>query len=70
MLFGTDAFDGGPAQGWEQGAWVGATTGRMALALALTAMMREDGVSRERAEKLGSMVMRENAIRAYKLDLK
>src|SRR4029078_9988188 len=35
VLFGTDAFDGGPEQGWEQAAWVGATTARRGLAMAL-----------------------------------
>jgi len=70
VLFGTDAFDSGPEQGWEQGAWVGSTTARRGLAIALTAMMREDGVSRERAQELARMVLRENAIRAYRLDLK
>ena len=28
ILFGTDAFDGGAEQGWEQVAWVGSTTAR------------------------------------------
>ena len=67
VLFGSDAFDGGPEQGWEQVAWVGSTTARRALAIALTAMMRDGEITRSRAESLARMVMRENAMAAYDL---
>jgi uncharacterized protein len=67
VLFGSDAFDGGLEQGWEQIAWVGTTTARRALAIALTGMMRDGEVDRPRAEALARMVMRENAITAYHL---
>jgi len=65
VLFGTDAFDGGAVQGWEQGAWVGSTTAREALGLALTGMMRDGEIDRDRAKELARMVLRENAIAAY-----
>jgi predicted TIM-barrel fold metal-dependent hydrolase len=65
ILFGTDAFDGGPEQGWEQVAWVGSMTARRALAMALTGMLRDGEITRERAQELARMVMRENAMRAY-----
>jgi hypothetical protein len=68
VLFGSDAFDGGLEQGWEQVAWVGTKTARRALAIALTAMMRDGDITRARAETLARMVMRENAIAAYELD--
>ena len=67
VLFGSDAFDGGLEQGWEQVAWVGATTARRALAIALTGMMRDGEITRARAEELARMVMRENAMAAYDL---
>ena len=67
VLFGTDAFDGGPEQGWEQVAWVGSTTARRALAMALTGMMRDGEIDRARAEQLARMVMRQNALSAYDL---
>ena len=67
VLFGTDAFDGGIEQGWEQVAWVGSTTARRALAIALTGMMRDGEVSRDRAQELARMVMRENAAAVYGL---
>ena len=67
VLFGTDAFDGGVEQGWEQVAWVGSTTARRALAIALTGMMRDGEITRARAEALARMVMRENAATVYGL---
>jgi hypothetical protein len=67
VLFGTDAFDGGPDQGWADVAWVGATTARRALAEALTDMMRAGDVDRSRAQEVARMVMRENAVEAYHL---
>ena len=67
VLFGTDAFDGGAEQGWEQVAWVASTTARQALAIALTGMLRDGEISRERAEGLARMVLRENAARVYGL---
>jgi predicted TIM-barrel fold metal-dependent hydrolase len=65
VLFGTDAFDGGPDQGWEEGVYLGTSTARRALALALTGMMRDGEIDRARAETLARMVLRENAAKLY-----
>jgi len=65
VLFGTDAFDGGPDQGWEDGLYLGTSTARRALALALTGMMRDGEIDRARAEALARMVLRENAMKLY-----
>jgi predicted TIM-barrel fold metal-dependent hydrolase len=67
VLFGTDAFDGGPEQGWEQVAWVGSRTARRALAIALTGMMRDGEISRDRAQELARMVLHDNAAKVYGL---
>ena len=67
VLFGSDAFDGGQEQGWEQIAWVGTTTTRRALAIALTGMMRDGEITRDRAQTLARMVLRENAAGVYGL---
>ena len=67
VLFGTDAFDGGAEQGWEQVAWVGSTTARKALAIALTGMLRDGDITRPRAQELARMVLRENAAGVYGL---
>jgi predicted TIM-barrel fold metal-dependent hydrolase len=67
VLFGTDAFESGPGQGWAESAWLGARSARHVLAVALTGMMRDGEISRERAEEIARMVMRENAVAAYHL---
>jgi hypothetical protein len=59
VLFGTDAAAFGPDTGWELAAWIATTTGRQALAIALTGMLRNGEVSRTRAEQIATMVMRE-----------
>ena len=69
VLFGSDAFESGPDAGWELAAWVGSTSARHALARALTGMMRNGDVSRERAEAIAMMVMRTNAGQLYNLHL-
>ena len=69
VLFGSDASAFGPDIGWDAAAWVGTTTARRALAIALTDMMRNGDVSRARAEEIATMVMRTNAGKLYKLGL-
>lgn len=69
VLFGTDAFDGGAIQGWDQGAWLATHSARRALGLALTGMMRDGEITRPRAEQLARMVLRDNAVTLYHLDL-
>jgi hypothetical protein len=70
VLFGSDAVAFGPDMGWELAAWIGTRNARAALALALTDMIRNGEVSRARAEEIATMVMRTNAGRLYKLELK
>ena len=67
VLFGTDAFQGGPDAGWEIAAWLGATTARQALGIALTGMMRDGEITRARAEEIATMVLRTNASTLYVL---
>jgi len=66
-MFGTDAYPYSAETGWEETGWIGARRGREALAIALTALMREDGISRARALELARMVLRENARQLYGL---
>jgi hypothetical protein len=67
VLFGTDAFSFGPAVDWPEVAWLSNTTARTALAMALTGMMNDGEVSRERALELARMALRDNARKLYKL---
>jgi hypothetical protein len=67
VLFGTDAYPYSDEMGWEESGWIAARRGREALGIALTAMMRDDGISRDRALELARMVLRENARKLYRL---
>jgi len=69
VLFGTDAFDGGAAEGWEQVAWVASRDARRALAVALDGMVRDGEITPARAREIARMVLRENALKAYHLTL-
>jgi hypothetical protein len=53
--------------GWEESGWIAARRGREALAIALTTMMQDDAISRDRALELARMVLRENARKLYRL---
>lgn len=67
VMFGTDVYGLTHAVGWEEVAWLTATSGRRALALALTGMIEDGEITRERASEIARMVMRENAARLYDL---
>jgi len=67
VLFGTDASPGPPEVNWEETAWLAAETARQALGMALTGMLNDGEISRERAIELARMVLRENAIKLYGL---
>jgi len=67
VMFGTDAYPFSDAMSWEETGWVASTTGRQALGLALTEMLHDGEISRERALELARMVLRDNARKLYKL---
>jgi predicted TIM-barrel fold metal-dependent hydrolase len=65
VMFATDAFALTPEVGWEEVGWLSNKTGRDALAIALTGMMRDGEITRTRASELARMVMRDNAATLY-----
>jgi predicted TIM-barrel fold metal-dependent hydrolase len=65
VLFATDAYPYIPEMGWEESGWIAARTGRQALAIALTGMMRDGEITRARASTLARMVLRDNARALY-----
>jgi predicted TIM-barrel fold metal-dependent hydrolase len=73
VLFGTDAYPEGPMGvaaplgGWEEKTWLAARSSRAALALALTAMIRDGQLTRARALEVARLVLRGNAERLYEL---
>jgi hypothetical protein len=54
--------------GWEDLAWVTAQTGRQALGIALTGMLRDGSVTEAQAIALASGVLRDNAAKLYGFD--
>lgn len=67
VLFATDAYPYSEEMGWEEGGWIASRRGREALAIALTGMLRDGEITRERAGELARMVLRENARKLYGL---
>ena len=70
VLFGTDAVAFGPGIGWDMSAWVASTSGRQALTIALSGMIKDNEISFSRAKEIATMVMRTNAGNLYNLGLK
>ena len=70
VLFGSDAYsEDTPLANWEEKVWLATRTAREALSLALTRMIEDGQVTRARAEELARLVLRENALRLYGLDV-
>jgi len=69
VLFGSDAYSDvdSPLSDWEEKEVLMSAKARRALAIALTAMMQNGEISRERAVEYARMVLRENALRLYGL---
>jgi len=68
VLYATDAYPYAPPDaGWEETAYIANKTGREALGMALTGMMRDGEITRERALGLARMVLRDNARKLYNL---
>jgi predicted TIM-barrel fold metal-dependent hydrolase len=67
VLFGTDAYPYSEESGWEQSGWIATQTTREALGLALTGMLNDGEITRERASEMAHMVLHDNAAKLYGL---
>jgi predicted TIM-barrel fold metal-dependent hydrolase len=67
VLFGTDAYPYSDEMGWEQSCWIATQTTRQALGLALTEMMNDGEITRQRAFELAHLVLHDNAAKLYGL---
>ena len=67
VLFATDAYPYSQESGWEETGYIAARTGREALGIALTGMLRDGEINRARAVELARMVLRDNARALYQL---
>jgi len=65
VMFATDAYPYSDELGWEESLALTSRAGRQALAIALTAMLRDGEITRARASELARMVLRENAKKLY-----
>lgn len=69
ILFGSDAYPNDEVVGWEEWGWLGSVAGRKGLAMALSGMMADGEISRDRAHDIARLVMRDNAARLYRITL-
>jgi predicted TIM-barrel fold metal-dependent hydrolase len=67
ILYGTDLSPGDPEMDWDVNGYVINATARQALALALTGMIDDGEITRDRALELARLVLRENAVKLYGL---
>jgi len=65
VMFGTDLYPNTPEINWEEIGWQTSQSAREALAIALTGMMQDGQISRERALELAHMVLHDNAAKLY-----
>ena len=72
VLFGTDGFEidpNLPLLNWEEFTCLGTRSARQALAQALTEMMQDSEITHEEALSIARKVLRENAVKLYKLEV-
>jgi predicted TIM-barrel fold metal-dependent hydrolase len=67
VLYGTDLAPGAPQQDWDVIGYSTNLTARRALAIALTGMVNDGEITRQRALELARMVLRGNAMKLYGL---
>jgi uncharacterized protein len=67
VLFGTDGYPYSNEMGWAESTWIANRNARQALGVALTRMLRDGEVSRDRADAIARLVLRGNAETLYHL---
>lgn len=67
ILFGTDGYPYSDEMGWAESTWIASRNAREALGLALTGMLRDGEVSRDRANAIAQLVLHRNAETLYRL---
>jgi uncharacterized protein len=65
IMFGTDLYPNTPEINWEEIGWQTTQSGREALAIALTGMVQDGQITRERAVALAHLVLHDNAAKLY-----
>lgn len=65
VLFGSDGYPFSDGMGWAESTWIASRNGREALGIALTGMLCDGEITRDRADAIARMVLRENAEGLY-----
>jgi hypothetical protein len=65
VLFGSDGYPFSDEMGWAESTWIASRNGREALGIALTGMLRDGEISRDRANEIARLVLRGNAEGLY-----
>jgi predicted TIM-barrel fold metal-dependent hydrolase len=65
VMFGSDLYPNTAEINWEEIGWQTTQSARQALAIALTEMMQDGEITRERAVELAHMVLHDNAAKLY-----
>jgi len=65
IMFGTDLYPNTPEINWEEIGWQTTHSAREALAIALSGMLQDGEITRERAIELAHMVLHDNAAKLY-----
>ena len=68
VMFGTDLYPNTPEIDWEEIGWQTNYSGREALAIALTGMIQDGEITRDRALELARMVLHDNAAKLYRIN--
>ncbi|MGC2298969.1 MAG: amidohydrolase family protein [Acidobacteriaceae bacterium] len=67
VLFGSDGYPYSDDMDWAESTWIASRNARQALGIALTGMLRDGEISRDRADELARRVLRGNAEALYHL---
>jgi len=65
IIFGTDLYPNTPEINWEEIGWQTTHSAREALAIALTGMIQDGQITRDRALEMAHMVLHDNAAKLY-----
>ncbi len=67
VLFGTDGYPYSDEMGWAESTWIASHNARQALGIALTGMVQDGEITRDRAAQIARLVLRGNAEALYHL---
>jgi hypothetical protein len=67
VLFGSDGYPYSDEMGWAESTWIASRNARQALGVALTGMLQDGEISRDRAKEIARRMLRGNAEALYHL---